>query len=96
MANYFYRQVMKARQEIARNPRKCDLCGEIETVENVMLEYENGLVKKYYKAVGEYMAQNLSDACERAAIAFSSFSDALRKVFPDEVAEMEKADKTEE
>lgn len=52
--------------------------------------------KKYYKAVGEYMAQDLTDACERAAIAFSSFSDALRKVFPDEVAEMEKADKTEE
>lgn len=55
MANYFYRQVMKARQEIARNPRKCDLCGEIETVENVMLEYENGLVMcddcafKYYE-----------------------------------------------
>lgn len=44
MSRWFYEQVAKARDEITRNPRKCEICGETETVDNVMLKYKNGMI----------------------------------------------------
>lgn len=38
----FYEMVLKGRKMIKENPRKCDVCQCVETLENIILKYDNG------------------------------------------------------
>lgn len=31
------------KKEVSHNPRVCDMCGCVETMDNLILEYDNGL-----------------------------------------------------
>lgn len=34
----------KVSKEIKESPRKCDICGSVETMKNLMLKYDNGKI----------------------------------------------------
>lgn len=32
------------KKQVATNPRKCEICGAVETMDNLMLKYDNGKI----------------------------------------------------
>lgn len=64
--NSFYEMVMKGKEMIRKSPRKCDICGATETVFNVMLKYDNGLIMCDSCAFNYYESQNAQcdELCE--------------------------------
>lgn len=39
---FFYNNYKKLQKEVATNPRKCEICGCVETMDNLILKYDNG------------------------------------------------------
>lgn len=38
----FYDAYQKVKKEVESNPRKCEICGCVETIDNLILKYDNG------------------------------------------------------